>query len=263
MHKLLAVFALAALILPAACVTQGPALAQSETPVSAESPAMYHPNSIQPETTLDLTVTASSKRVPDIATVSVGVQANAKTASEAMAGQARAMNAMFDALSAAGAAPRDMQTANLTLYPEMDYVTINEDNGVVRQESRLRGYVASNQLTLIVRDLEKLGGLLDTLVGVGSNTINGVAFSLDDPSAAQNEAREMAVKEALARAELYARASGLRVGRIVTISEQMTYDVPMAVSVTSSRAQSDAPTPVAAGEVGYSSTVTVKFELLK
>jgi uncharacterized protein len=238
------------------------ALMMIAAPVSAQD---IHPNSIQPETTLDVVATAQSNVAPDLAIVTAGVNAQGKTASEAMAAQARSMNAMFDVLKAAGVEARDMQTSGLTLYPEYDYVTINEDNGVQRQESRLRGYLAANALTLRVRDLDALGGLLDKLVGVGGNTINGVSFGLDDPSAAQDDARRKAVAAAQKRAELYAAASGNRVGRMVSMVEQMTYDSPGQWMQHSAGAavEAVAPTPVAAGQVGYSITINVKYELVK
>jgi uncharacterized protein len=272
MLRLLASAAIfAAALLPAACTTTGLSTASAEAPVAAElsaAPASgFHPNSIQPETTLDVTATGQSRAAPDIAIVSVGVTANAKTASEAMASQAASMNAMFETLSAAGVEARDMQTSGLTLYPEYDYVTINEDNGVQRQENRLRGYAASNQLTLRARDLNGVGALLDRLVSVGGNTINGISYGLDDPSPAEDAARRAAMEAALKRAELYAAASGHRVGRIVTISEQQTYFET--VTVTGARLQSGGaeppppPTPTAAGQVGYTANVTVKFELVK
>ncbi len=256
-----------AALAPAACTTTGFSTASAQAPATeiAAPASGFHPNSIQPETTLDVTATGQSRSAPDIANVSVGVTANAKTASEAMAAQAASMNAMFATLAEAGVEARDMQTSGLSLYPEYDYVTINEDNGVQRQENRLRGYAASNQLTVRARDLANVGALLDRLVSVGGNTINGISYGLDDPSPAEDEARKNAMAAALKRAELYAAASGHRVGRIVTIAEQMAYQDT--VMLNSARADVPAepapPTPVAAGQIAYTANVTVKFELVK
>jgi hypothetical protein len=226
---------------------------------------MVHPNSIQPETTLDVSAEATINAAPDIAYVNVGVTANGKAAAEAMASQAQAMNAMFAALAKAGIERKDMQTSGLSLYPEYDYLQINEEGGVVRNEQRLRGYVASNQLTVKVRKLDSLGATLDSLVAAGGNTVNGVSFALNDPKKVQDEARRKAMAEAKSRAELYADAAGMRVGRIVTISESVNYSgpAPVAYAERAMAADAAAPTPVAAGEVGYSANVSVKYELVK
>jgi uncharacterized protein len=265
-RPLLAATAILIAVTPAACAQTGLALAQSAPALSSEMQnGMYHPNSIQPETTLDVTAEASINSAPDCAQVSVGVQANAKTAAAAMASQAQSMNAMFDALAAAGIDRKDMQTSGLSLYPEYDYVQINEDGGITRNEQRLRGYIASNQLTVKVRKLDSLGATLDSLVAAGSNTVNGVTFALDNPAEVQDEARRQAMANAFKRAELYASAAGMRVGRIVTISESGAYSEPSpyAARLAQTVSSEAAPTPIAAGEVSYASNVAVRFELVK
>lgn len=249
---------LAAVLLAASIAGTAPA-------AQAQGSSMVHPNSIQPETTLDVSAEATINAAPDIAYVNVGVTANGKAAAEAMASQAQAMNAMFAALAKAGIERKDMQTSGLSLYPEYDYLQINEEGGVVRNEQRLRGYVASNQLTVKVRKLDSLGATLDSLVAAGGNTVNGVSFALNDPKKVQDEARRKAMAEAKSRAELYADAAGMRVGRIVTISESVNYSgpAPVAYAERAMAADAAAPTPVAAGEVGYSANVSVKYELVK
>lgn len=215
-----------------------------------------HPNSIQPETTLSISAEGSVNREPDIAFLNAGVQTQGKTAQEAMTANRTAMNGVFEALAAANVDQRDMQTSNFSLQPQYDYS--NRENG----QPRLTGYQASNQLTVKVRDLDTLGDTMDALVSAGGNTFNGLNFALEDDRAAKNAARDIAMKEAIARAELYAAASGYELARVVTISESGGMR-PQPMAMMAEARNMDRSTPIASGEVGYSVTVNVVFELRK
>lgn len=215
-----------------------------------------HPNSIQPETTLSISAEGSVNREPDIAFLNAGVQTQGSTAQEAMTANSAAMNGVFDALTAADVDRRDMQTSNFSLQPQYDYS--NRDNG----QPRLTGYQASNQLTVKVRDLDNLGETMDALVSAGGNTFSGLNFALEDDRAAKNAARDIAMKEAIARAELYAAASGYEVARVVTIAESGGMR-PQPMAMMAEARSMDRSTPIASGEVGYSVTVNVVFELRK
>ncbi|GGB65163.1 SIMPL domain-containing protein [Henriciella pelagia] len=245
-----------------ALVACGTSMAQqapaSTLNVPGEAPIpSSHPNSIQPETTLQISATGEVSRTPDIATITAGVQTEGKTASEAMSQNASRMQGVYSALRSAGAADRDMQTSNLSLQPAYDY------SGRDGSPPQVTGYTASNQLDVKVRDLANLGKTMDAIVSQGGNTISGLQFGLDDPSDARDEARVIAIQKAVERANLYASATGYRVARIVTISESSGggyQPMPM----MSMRAESaDLSTQVSSGEVGYSVDVTVTFELRK
>ena len=197
---------LAVLAVPIACAQEG-----------GMSGTSYHPNSIQPETTVSISATGSVEKTPDIAVMTTGVQTEARTAVEASAENARQMAAVFKAVEKAGIAEKDMQTSNFSLSPRYDYSSR-------AGSQRLVGYTASNQLSVTVRDLDKLGETMDAIISAGSNTFNGLQFALDDPSEALDEARREAMQEARERAELYAAAAGLKVKRIVTISESGGYN---------------------------------------
>jgi len=215
-----------------------------------------HPNSIQPETTLSISASGSVNREPDIAFLNAGVQTQGQTAQAAMSANSTAMNGVFDALAAADIDRRDMQTSNFSLQPQYDYS--NRENG----QPRLTGYQASNQLTVKVRDLDNLGETMDALVSAGGNTFSGLNFALEDDRAAKNAARDIAMKEAIARAELYAAASGYEVARVVTIAESGGMR-PQPMQMMAEARSVDRATPIATGEVGYSITVNVLFELRK
>lgn len=246
--------ALAATTMLVAC---GTSLAQT-APASSGSqsmPAMNH-NSIQPETTLSVSATGEVSRAPDMATITVGVQTEAETASAAMTQNAQKMDGVYTALEAAGIAERDMQTSNLSLSPRYDYS--NRDG----QPPEVVGYTASNQVTVKVRNLDNLGQTLDAIVEDGGNTISGLSFGLEDENTARDAARRNAIEKATARAELYAEATGYSVSRIVTISES-SRDMGGPQPMMAMRAESDSSTQISGGEVGYSVTVDVTFELVK
>jgi len=227
----------------------------SAAPVAlAQTPPM---SAIQPETTITLNGRGTVDHAPDIAMISLGVQVEALTASAAMEQQAKQMNAVFAAVKAAGIADKDMQTSNLSLNAAYDYPT----NG----KPKLRGYVASNQLAIKVRKIDNLGKTLDAVVKGGGNNINGVSFDIDKPEPLRDEARVSAIQDAAKKAELYAKAVGYRVKRIVTVSENEGYEPPrpMMMQMRKEVAMADAPTPVAPGEVTLSASVSVTFELVK
>jgi len=260
-------FALVAVLLaaaPVACAQMPFASAATPLLASPAAMAMNH-NSIQPETTLTINAEAKINVAPDIAYISAGVTEERATASEAMAAQAAAMNGVFSALEEAGIAAKDMQTSGLSLYPRYDYLEVTQRDGSVRGEQKLAGYVASNNITARVRKLDTLGATIDSLVKAGGNTFSGVTFALDNDKDLKNQARTQAMKEALAKAELYANAAGLKVARIVTISEGYEYSPQPVMMARAEMAMMDAsaPTPVAAGEVGVTASVSVLFELVK
>jgi uncharacterized protein len=206
-------------------------------------------------TTLTLTVEGRATRTPDVAEVSGGVVTAAPTAAAAMAENAAKMNAVVAAVRKAGIAERDIQTAGLNLTPQYRY-----DNN---QPPVLTGYQATNTVNLRIRRIADTGKLLDTLVGVGANQINGPNFRVEDSEAALDEARLAAVKTAQAGAELYAKAAGLRVRRILTLSESSGFEPgprPMLMKAMAMDS-APAPTPVAPGEVSLSISLTVVYEL--
>jgi uncharacterized protein YggE len=243
------------------------ALALAVFPVacSGASGMSDHPNSIQPETTLNISAEGRVDSEPDIAFITGGVREEAKTAKAAMSANAEAMQAMFNVLDNNQVDRKDVQTSNLSLQPRYDYVEERGENGRTTGKQVLVGYTASNQVTIKVRDLVGLGPLLDDLIDAGGNTFSGVRFALDDDTSVRNQARKSAMADALARAELYAEAADMKVHRIVTVSEGGNYNPapqPMVMArMESSRA--DAATPIAGGEIGYTARVDVMFQLKK
>ncbi len=235
-----------ALALPAA------AQAQVATPVSAIAPT---------STLLSINAEGRSFRKPDVAVFSAGVTSQGKTASAALSANSADMGRVIAALKAAGIADRDIQTSNLSLNPLYAPQVVGPDGRVQNPEPRIIGYQVNNQVTVRQRKLAEFGRVLDTLVSAGANQINGPSFELDDSDAALDEARTAAMTKARQRAELYAKAAGLKVKRIVSISESGGYSPPMPVMYAKAAMADSMPVPVAAGEVGLTANVAVQFEL--
>lgn len=205
-------------------------------------------------TRLDINATGEVTRVPDIATISAGVTTQAATAVEAISQNAARMERVRAALKRAGIADRDIQTASINLSPQYRYVE--------NQAPVLTGYQASNQLSVRFRDIRASGKILDALVGEGANQISGPNLSIEHPETALDEARTKAVAAARARADLYARALGMRVVRVISLSESGGYSPPPPMPVMLARAQmADAKTSVDPGEQQLQVSVAVTFEL--
>lgn len=245
-------FLFAASALAAAGLAPGYAMAQTASLVPAIA---------QGSTLLTVSADGRSTRTPDLAVFSAGVTTQGSTAGEAMSANAAAMNKVFAALKKAGIADKDVQTSNINLNPVYGQPVIGP-NGQMVQEPRIIGYQANNSVSVKQRNLKAMGGVLDALVAAGANNVNGPSFQVDDVDAAQDEARVAAMTKARARANLYARAAGLRVVRVISISEGGGYaPPPMPVMYAKAQMADAAPTPIAVGEVESQVNVTVQFEL--
>jgi uncharacterized protein len=206
-------------------------------------------------TTLSLSAYGQTKVVPDEATITLGVQTTAPVAAQAMAENAAQMTTVTTALRRAGVADKDIQTSNLSLNAQYVY-NANEP-------ARLTGYQASNDVTIVVEDLARLGPAVDAVTAAGANQINGISFGLKDSSAAEDQARLAAVKALRAKAELYASATGYRVARLVNLSEGGGVEPgPIAPMMMQARV-AVAKTPVAAGELTVRIDVNGLYELAK
>ncbi|MCU9849054.1 SIMPL domain-containing protein [Defluviimonas sp. WL0024] len=202
--------------------------------------------------TISVTGEGRVEAAPDMATVSLGVTSEAATAAEAMAANSEAVAAVIGKLRGAGTEDRDLQTTGLSLGPRYDY----DGSGGA---PKLAGYVASNMVTVRVRALDTLGGVLDAVVSEGANTLNGLSFGLQDDQAALDEARRLAVADAARKAALYAEAAGVKLGRVVRIGEQGGQMPPMPMGAEAFAKSADVP--VAPGELNLSSSVLVVYEI--
>lgn len=237
MNKLVAALALTAAAIPAAASAQ----------TAPQLPALAG-------TRLDITASGDSRRVPDVAIISAGVVTRASTAAAAISQNAARMERVLAALKAAGVAERDVQTSSISLNPDYRY----ENN----QPPKLTGYQASNQVSIRFRDIRNSGRILDALVAEGANQINGPTLTIDKPEAAMDEARVQALANGRARADLYARALGKRVIRLVAVSEGSGYSPPPMPMLERGMAVAQAAdTKIVPGEQAIQVNLTMVFEL--
>ncbi len=197
---------------------------------------------------------------PDMAILNLTVLREAKTAREAMSANNEAMAKVLEAMKKAGVEDRDLQTSGINIQPR--YVYPDDKNGL--KEPTITSYAVSNSLTVRVRDLAKVGDVLDESVTLGVNQGGDLTFVNDDPAEALNEARKRAVADALAKAKTLAEAAGVEVGRVVEISEQSRQSMPrpmMQQFKVASAAQREDAVPVAAGENTYNISINVTFEI--
>jgi uncharacterized protein YggE len=233
------------------------AIAPLATPATAQTaPASVAPMIPAAGTVLDVTAEGRTMRVPDLATIRAGVVTHGATAAQAMTDNAAAMARVMAALRKAGVAARDLATTAVQLQPQYRYVE--------NQAPTVTGYQATNSVSVRFRDIARSGAILDALVGVGANQIDGPSLSVAEPDAALDEARAEAVKRAQARAELYAKAAGLRVVRLISIAEAGSNDGgpdrPPMMFVRMAKADAP-PTEIAPGEKEITASVQVRFLL--
>lgn len=208
-------------------------------------------------TLLSVSASADAKRVPDVASISTGVVTQAADANAAMRANAVQMDKVMAAIRAAGIAERDVRTSGINLNPQYKYTE--------NAPPTITGYQASNTVSITVRDLSKLGKVLDTLVQQGANQVNGPSFEVDKPDEAYDEARLAALKKAQARAQTYADALGLKVRRIVSISEggaSLPHPMPMMRAMAADAGMAK-ETSVSPGETTLSVSLDVVFELAR
>lgn len=238
-----------------ATALSSPAMAQQVSPL----PVVAAGHSV-----LTVTGEGRSLRAPDLAIFNAGVTTQGKTAGEALGENSRAMTQVIASLKRAGITERDIQTSNLSINPIYAEPRRLPDGSMEQRAPVIVGYQASNNVSVRQRRLGDYGKVIDTLVASGANQVNGPSFQLDEADAALDEARVSAMKKARERAELYARAAGLRVVRILSITEGGGYYAPppvMFARADSGPAAPPPPAPVQPGELQLTANVTVLFEL--
>ena len=191
------------------------------------------------------------RAVPDMVSVTAGVTTNAATAAQALAANSVRMKTVFSALQKLGIPDKNIQTMNFSVSPQ--YATGNNE------APRLTGYQVNNDVSVRLEDVGRLGGALDALVGAGANQMNGISFGIRDPAPLLEKARMQAIADARARAETYAKAAGVTLGSILSISEGGA-DAPRPMYKVMAMAEARS-VPVAAGEQSVAADVSVVWEI--
>ncbi len=205
---------------------------------------------------LSLSAYGEAKVAPDMATITTGVATEALTAAEAMRMNREKMSAVVAALRRQGIEQKDIQTSGLNLSAQYDY----QQN----QPPKLRGYQAQNRVTVVINDLTKVGATADAVVAAGVNQIDGIAFGLKDAKGAEDQARQLAVRNLQDKARLYAQALGVQLGGVRTLTEGGGY-TPEAPRPMYARAMAmdagAASTPVSAGELTVRIDITGTYDI--
>jgi len=200
---------------------------------------------------------------PDTAFITSGVTSQGATAREALDANTLAMNELIATLKETGIEARDIQTSGFSVNPNYVYTDARDDKGYTLPP-RINGYQVHNTVTVRVRDLPSLGSVLDQAVTVGANTINGVSFSVADPSSLYDDARQAAFSDARRKAALYAEMADLELDAIRSINESQSFGQPprpYAIEAAMYDRAAASPVPVEAGELTFSINVSVTWEL--
>lgn len=204
------------------------------------------------ERTITVSATGQAVAVPDMARVQSGVVAEAASAREALSANSAAMEKLIAGLKQNGVDGKDIQTASFRLEPR--YTNPREGRPPV-----IDGYRAVNQVEVAVRDLDKLGLILDQLVTLGANQMNGLNFEVSTAETLRDEARKDAIANAKRRADLFAAAAGAKVGQVISISEGSAS--PPQPRFAAGRAAAMESVPVERGTETLVASVTVTWAL--
>lgn len=204
-----------------------------------------------------LTITGHGevKARPDMAVVRLGVVTQAAAARQALDDNNKAMQAILAALAEEGFAQQDLQTSNFSVTPRYDYGSGQD------RPPRIDGYEVSNQLAVTVRDLGKLGAVLDRAVSLGANQIFGIAFAVSEPEGLRDQARRMAVSSALSKANLYAAAASVDLGPVHSIAESSAVRPPQPAYQMRMAAEAAAAVPIVEGEQVIEVEITMSWVL--
>jgi hypothetical protein len=191
---------------------------------------------------------------PDRVSISTGVTTEAKTAAEALSKNSAAMTAIVRALKADGIAGKDIQTTNFSVRPR--YRNYRDGRPQV-----VTGYIVTNSVRIRVREIGRLGAVLDSVVSLGSNQIGGIRFHASRADELRDEARKVAFANALRKATVYAQAAGVTLGQVLQISERRSrVNGPVGTFARAARA-SAMPAPIEAGQQALTVSVHVTWVL--
>jgi hypothetical protein len=195
---------------------------------------------------------------PDMAVISLAVMRDAETAGEALSANSAAMAEVLADLKAQGIADKDLQTTDFSIQPKYKQETRTDGT---YEAPVIVGYTVSNGLTVRVRDLAKLGEIIDRSVKLGVNQGGGISFTNDDPEAAVEAARKQAVEKAAAKAKTLTEAAGVKLGRVVEISENFARPMPQVYAAAPMAKMADESVPIASGENLYTVTVNITYAI--
>lgn len=202
--------------------------------------------------TITVTATGVAAATPDTAHITSGVVVEAATAREALTANSASMSSLIKGVKALGVEPKDLRTSALRVEPRY---TSPRDGGT----PTINGYRVVNDVAVTVRNLDRLGEILDKLVSLGANQMSGLTFEVSNAESLKDQARKDAMANALRRAELYAQAAGVGVGGVLSISEDTPAIQPRVATFDRSAMMKNVP--VEPGTELLEATVTVTWSL--
>ena len=224
------------------------------TVLTACGPASIAVQTQPPARTITVTGTGKVTLTPDIAYISIGVHTENASATEAVSGNSTQAQAVITAIKGFGVADKDIQTTDFSINPQQQTDANGKVTGIL--------YVVDNTVYVTVRDLTKLGDLLDSTVSAGANNINSIQFDVADKTAALSQARLAAVADARKQADELTKATGVTLDVVQSISY---FDTTAPVTVQYARADVAGPVaasvPVQAGSMQIYTTVTIVYGL--
>jgi uncharacterized protein YggE len=197
---------------------------------------------------------------PDMALITLGVVSEAKSASDALTANSRSMDAILTALKGAGMESRDLQTSGFSVEPVYSQPPPNyaQSEPFVPE---IVGYRVMNNVTLRIRDLARVGALLDQVVTLGANSISGPTFTLANPTPLEDQARRAAIRDAIRKAELYAEAADVELGPIARIEEGYVQPPQPFAGVAARMDAAETSVPIEGGELSIQAQVSVAWRL--
>jgi len=219
------------------------------------APAASQTGAQQPIRTITVVGQGKASGAPTVAHINIGVETSAPSAQEAMDANRARMAALLEKVKALGIADKDIQTSNFSIYTEQRPVAMGSGT-----EEFTVAYRVSNQVSLTIRDVAKLGDILDQAVAAGANNIYGVYFGMESTAELEAQAREKAIADANARAEALASLSGVSVGEVITISEVIGTPGPVYYGLAKVEGMGGA-TPIQPGEYEMTMSVQVTYAI--
>ncbi len=249
-----------------------PAMASSQpasaTPPGAQeaAPSVAPADDSPSQSGIWVSGTGTVSVAPDLAVLTVGVEARASTVREALSDAADAMTSIVSTLEDEGVEAEDIQTSSFSINPQYTWRERTDDEGGRYSERVLTGYVVNNRATVHLRDLDRVGEMVDLVASAGGDLtrIEGIGFTVEDPEPYRAEAREAAVEQAKAKAEQFARDAGVTLGQVVVVAEGGgAVPAPRAFAQTAAFAleSAGATTPISEGELEIKATVQMVFAI--
>jgi len=192
---------------------------------------------------------------PELANISIGVESRAKTAGEASDQNKRDMNQVMSSLKAMGIKDEDIQTTDYSIYPDYRY-TENEGEKMV-------GYIVRNMVQVKVKDIDKIGDILDAATGAGANAIHGIRFTVEDPNKYKDEARKLAVEEAKSKAQKLANCAGVKLGDVLSIREEWYEAEEYYMYEEMAAFEGKGGAPISPGQLAITAMVQMQYEIVQ